>query len=294
MNLPGLGPITGNACTLQRLTNGGNGPQQQENPKAQLMQSITRNIAATLALGCLFATTATAQSQVDIGLYQNNDQLEVRVKPRSEFSGIVSSVVFTIKWDRSGGATLGQVKQDEAVQQYLPLGRSGNAREHGAMNYQVFAGFGTTPLTNSGAPWVAGEEYTIATISVTGRGEFELVNDAWTAEPANNANFYVSLGGQDMTGNIYKSLVTADEDASVVIQPNPNNGQFNFTFQNATPMDITVEVMNSLGQAVFTDVIPSFEGTYRKEMDITSMSNGVYYLKVKRGENTSVHKIVYQ
>ncbi|MEO8589607.1 MAG: T9SS type A sorting domain-containing protein, partial [Flavobacteriales bacterium] len=110
----------------------------------------------------------------------------------------------------------------------------------------------------------------------------------------NNANYYVSLGGLDRTGVIYKGLVTADEDGTVNIQPNPNEGQFTFSFRNSEPMDITVDVLNTLGQSVFNDTVREFEGTYRREMDITSMSNGIYYLKIKRGGTTSVHKIVYR
>jgi hypothetical protein len=247
-----------------------------------------------LILCGILSSSAIAQSPVDIGLYQNNNMLEVRVRPQAEFNGVVSSVVFTIKWDASSGASLGSIQQDDLLQQYVPVARSGNKHEHGSMNYQVYAGFGMSPLSGGGTTWSAGEEYVLATIPVTGKGEFEIVNDAWTAEPEHNANYYVSLGGKDMTGLIYKSMASADEDASVVIQPNPNQGQFTFSFTNGQAMDVTVEVMNSLGQSVFTDTMKEFQGTYRKEMDISSMSNGVYYLKVKRGEHSSVHKIVYR
>ncbi len=247
-----------------------------------------------LGLGILMSASAANAQNVDIGLFQNNNQLEVRVKPHADFEGIFSSVVFTIKWDRSTGATLGQVQQEGASKLYIPLMRSGNVHEHGPLNYQVYAGFGTTTMVSHGARWTAGEEYVIATIPVSGKAEFELVNDSWTAVPTNNANYYVSLGGQDHTGLIYKNLATAEEDAHVLIQPNPNKGQFTFSFENGQAMDVTVEVVNSIGQSVFNDAIQGFEGTYRKEMDLTSMSNGVYYLKLKRGENNTVHKIVYQ
>ncbi len=259
------------------------------------MKSNFITLALGLVLGLAVPSSAViAQDQVDVGLFQNNNMLEVRVKPSAEFNGIFSSIVFTIKWDRSTGATLGNVAQEGAVQQYIPISRSGNVHENGPLNYQVYAGFGTQSLASQGVSWNAGEEYVIATIPVTGKAEFELVNDAWTAVPAHNANYYVSLGGHDKTGIIYKSITTAEEDGSVVIQPNPNNGQFTFSFVNNAAMDIDVDVVNSLGQSIFNDKIPAFEGTYRKEMDITTMSNGVYYLKVKRGEFSSVHKIVYR
>jgi hypothetical protein len=248
-----------------------------------------------LAAAMLFTSVAaTAQDQVDVGLYRNGDKLEVRVRPSSNFSGIFSSLVFTIRWDRSSGATLGAVQQEGAPALYLPIAKSGAVRESGSQNYQVYAGFGVTPMDALETSWAAGNEYVIATIPVSGKGEFELLNDTWTNEAANNANYFVSLGGADRTGIIYKGLATAEEDGSVSIQPNPNNGHFIFSFSSAKPMDVTVEIMNALGQSVFNETLREFEGTYRKEMDLTSMSNGVYYLKIKRGGETSTHKIVYR
>jgi hypothetical protein len=229
---------------------------------------------------------------VDIGLYRNGGNLDITVRPQTDFNGIFSAVVFTIRWDRSTGATLGDLVQEGAPAQYIPIAKSGNVHEVGAMNYQVYAGFGTMPM--GATSWQAGKEYVIASIPTTGKADFELVNDPWTQDPANNASYYLSLGGVDRTGIIYKGLATGDEDGTVVIQPNPNNGIFTFSFNVAAPMDITVEVVNTLGQSVFTDVQRSFEGTYRRDMNLTTMSNGVYYLKIKRGELSSTHKIVYR
>ena len=257
--------------------------------KSFKLGSILLGLAAIFSMG-----QASAQSQVDVGLHRNGDKLEVHVRPTTSFNGIFSSLVFTIRWDRSTGASLGTIAQEGAAAQYMPVARSGGLREAGSFNYQVYAGFGMTPMDGLGASWTAGEEYVIASIPVTGKGEFELVNDAWTQEPSNNANYYVSLGGADKTGIIYKGLATAEEDGSVSIQPNPNHGVFVFSFSNSSPMDVTVEIMNALGQSVFNDTVRGFEGMYRKEMDLTSMSNGVYYLKVKRGEQNSTHKIVYR
>jgi len=247
-----------------------------------------------VAAAVLATSSLNAQDQVDVGLYRSGDKLEVRVRPAASFDGIFSSMVFTIRWDRSSGASLGAVHQEGASAQYLPVVRSGAVRESGSQNYQVFAGFGITPLGALETSWNAGQEYVIATIPVSGKGEFELLNDAWTGESVNNGDYYVSLGGADRTGIIYKGLASASEDGSVSIQPNPNNGHFIFSFSVATRMDVTVEVINALGQSVFNETLREFEGTYRKEMDLTGMSNGVYYLKIKRGEETSSHKIVYR
>lgn len=262
-----------------------NDPLHMKNP----LRRTTGIALATVAL----AATTSAQSPVDIGLHRDGGMLEVHVRPTSDFNGIFSAVVFTIKWDRSSGATLGTLQQEAPAMQYIPLTRSGNAHEVGTDNYQVFAGFGTMPMQNASVSWTAGEEYVIAKIPVTGKGEFELVNDAWTGEARNNADYYVSLGGVNRTGIIYKSLASADEDG-ITILPNPNNGRFNFSFTNESPMDITIELVNTLGQTVMTDVITEFTGTYRRDVDLTTQSSGVYYLKIKRNENVSVHKVIFR
>lgn len=259
------------------------------------MKRMTSSALLALALLTVVGTTEMqAQSPVDIGLQNNGDRLEVVLRPGADFNGILSAVVFTIRWDGSTGATLGDVQQEGSPAQYIPVQRSGAVREHGTSSYQVFAGFGTTPIASAGGSWTSGKEYVIASIPVSGSAEFELVNDAWTNEVTNNADYYLSLGGADRTGNIYKGIVSAGGDAGVTIQPNPNNGIFTFSFDVATTQNVTVEVMNALGQAVFTDVVREFTGTYRREMDLTATSSGVYYLKIKRGEQVTTHKVVYR
>lgn len=248
-------------------------------------------VAALTAL--LAGPMVQSQSPVDIGLYQREGHLEVTVRPQTSFDGIFSAVVFTIRWDASANASLGTPMQEGAVASYLPIARSGAVRQSSGNKYQVFAGFGLTPMSSLDAAWAAGQEYTIARIPVAGTADFELMNDDWTREAKNNGDFYLSLGGVDRTGIIYKGLASMDE-GSVSIQPNPNNGQFTFSFTNSSAANTTVEVHNPVGQVIFTDAVLSFEGTYRRDMDIRSMASGVYFLKIKRGDVTSVHKIVRQ
>lgn len=251
----------------------------------------------TSVLSLLLAGTTglvSAQNAVDIGLYQNNGVLEVKVRPESEFSGIFSSLVFTVRWDVNSSANLGESTQDADVASYMGVQRSGAVREEGGFRYAVFAGFGMQPMNSLGASWQPGREYTIARIPVTGQGEFELVNDAYTAERHNNANFYAALGGTDRTGVIYKGLAPVAEDGSVLIQPNPNNGRFTLSFQNDLKGDVTVEVINSIGQSVYNETVRDLEGTYKKEMDLSTMGAGAYYVKLKRNGNTTSHKVIYR
>lgn len=257
---------------------------------------MNRSIRTTVLSVSMFLTAglAYAQNAVDIGLYQNDGMLEVKVRPESDFSGIFSSLVFTIRWDANSSANLGESTQDEDVASYMGVQRSGNIREDGGFRYAVFAGFGMSSMSSRGASWQAGREYTIARIPVTGQGEFELVNDAYTADRANNANFYAACGGADRTGIIYKGLAPASEDGSVLIQPNPNNGRFTVSFTNEGKGDVTVEIVNSIGQSVYNETVRDLEGSYKKEMDLTAMGAGAYYVKLKRNGNTTSHKVIFR
>lgn len=256
---------------------------------------MNRSISLSLAaLAFSFALNTQAQGTVDIGLFhEENGQLAVKVRPSVDFDGIFSSVVFTLRWDKNTDIALG----DAIVPENAPLStrRSGTQRESGTFNYMVYAGFGFEPMTASGAHWTAGEEYTILTIPVTGKGAVELVNDEWTGATLNNGDFYASLGGHDKTGTIYKAVATTtDMDGTVSIKPNPNEGVFQFSFFSDEEADIRVEVVNSLGQSSFMDNLRKYSGLYVHDMDLTQMTEGVYYLKITRAGKTSVHKIVYQ
>lgn len=258
------------------------------------MKLFSTLIKSTLAIA-LVAVLSPAQSQspVDIGLRSVGDRLEVVLRPGTDFSGIVSSLVFTIRWERSTGVGLGEIEQEGVPLQFLPVQRSGEVHQVGAYEYQVFAGFGIRPMHTVSTAWSAAKEYVIATIPVQGDATFELVNDAWTGEPTNNADYYLALGGSDRTGVIYKGVAAATGDGSILIHPNPNKGQFNVSVEITEAVDLTVEVLNALGQSVFQDEVRKFLGTYSRDMDISGMSSGVYLLKVGRGDAVTTHKIIY-
>lgn len=256
---------------------------------------MVRHFAASIALAALASLPAStnAQGNMDIGLYQHDGQLEVKVRPTSEFDGVFSSVVFSLRWDKATDIVLGEPVVPEGTP--IRTNRSGQKHEEGVFNYMVYAGFGFDVMSASGQRYEAGKEYTIVTIPVQGKGVVELVNDNWTSVPTNNGDYYVSLGGYDKTGVIYKGMAaTTDLDGSVNIKPNPNHGLFQFSFFCDEPSDLRVEVVNNLGQTSFSESLRGFSGSYVKDMDLTRESEGPYYLKITRGGNTGTHKIVYQ
>lgn len=260
------------------------------------MNNRTTLLATAFALLGTSASTLAQDAAVDVGLYEGeNGNLEVRVISHGDFDGIFSSLVFTLRWDRTSGAELGQPLQPDAIASYMPIRPSGDVQEEGGSNYQVFAGFGMETIRTGSTAWVAGKEYLIAEIPVVGHTKVELVNDGWTQDIHHNGDYFVSLGGLDRTGAITKSLAVGGLpgfDFSVL--PNPNNGLFALTVSMPEEKDLWISLASSSGRIVVEQQLKNTSGTFRKDFDLSGMSNGVYYLRLVMDGKTIIKKVVFQ
>jgi len=263
-----------------------------------IFNTLSKAISSALLLCAIFVSTSSiAQPNVDITLVDNgNNELEVRVRPDGPFDGIFSSLVFTIKWATVDGADLGAIQQGLPELGYIPTNKSGDQTDTLGDRYQIFAGFGFNPLSTFGASWTANTEYAIMTIPVLNNSStFEIVNDAWTA--GFNGDYYVSLAGQNKTGIIYPTISTSvpmgpQQDHFVNIVPNPNQGEFTMEFITDHSDDYIIELVNSVGQVIYTKQLDDFSGEYRYEFDLSAESAGVYFLKITGEKDNSVHRVV--
>ena len=103
---------------------------------------------------------------------------------------------------------------------------------------------------------------------------------------------YYRLAQYDLDGTVHYSVirtVTKDGTTGVQVTPNPNNGNFVITFDQAGEVKAQISVVNSLGQTVYTGETID---TNFKNIDITALASGIYYLQVNTGAETIVKKIV--
>ena len=167
-----------------------------------------------------FVLSATTSAQdlpaVDITLVQlQSNRYEGRLRPDGDFNGFFSSIVFTFRWSTSMAGTLAEFDPTPAM---LSLGIypaiSGDEVVSGAYTYAPFVAFGASSLMANGQSWTAGQEVSMGTIDVIGGPvDLALVEDAWTA--VNNADYYVSLGGVSVPGEIYFSSPTFMDELSI-------------------------------------------------------------------------------
>jgi hypothetical protein len=73
----------------------------------------------------------------------------------------------------------------------------------------------------------------------------------------------------------------------ISVYPNPTEGVFNVDFKNAT----SIKVLNTLGAVIYEEKVEQLtEGT--KSIDLSNFTNGIYFINVSDGTNSSNHKII--
>ncbi|MBR77826.1 MAG: hypothetical protein CMD36_07965, partial [Flavobacteriales bacterium] len=78
------------------------------------------------------------------------------------------------------------------------------------------------------------------------------------------------------------------------VYPNPSRDIFNVSFTSEKAQDITVKVINVLGEEIIRDERQQFEGNYNKTIDLTNYNKGIYLLQLKARFKIENIKLILQ
>ncbi|RLD38678.1 MAG: hypothetical protein DRI74_03095 [Bacteroidetes bacterium] len=78
--------------------------------------------------------------------------------------------------------------------------------------------------------------------------------------------------------------------SSISVYPNPSNGKFYVQMGDAFKVNTKIEVFNVVGMKVFE----TLSNNFKTEIDLSTMKQGVYYVRVDDGENIITQKIMKQ
>lgn len=227
---------------------------------------------------------------VDICLRPLSDrEIGIFLKPNLNFSGIVSNIVFTIKYPNSPTLKLGEIIQNDHQRGFLMIRRSGEEIITNSSKYETFIGFGMTPLSSMNYEWSCGEEYEIAIIEAENPDMFSLIDDSLTEQ--SNLNYFLSLGGIDMTGNIEtpdstQSLNTGNS-SDFTIYPNP---ALNLIIIRSNPLitSFILYIRDESNRILFESEIFSNEFIF----NATKLKSGFYLIELRHGNKSFFKKEV--
>jgi PKD repeat protein len=118
---------------------------------------------------------------------------------------------------------------------------------------------------------------------------------------ANCGYFNVTLSATNACGSNQKTLqgiiyviCTGIKESlgieSIQIFPNPNNGTFEVRFSSALPMNLKVDIVNTLGQTVFK----SSTDTETSSLHVDGLLSGIYYINIRSEKGAFVQKVLVQ
>lgn len=195
-----------------------------------------------LSLFLLLSTIVNSQQipdKVDIGHQKDNDKLGVYLIPSHDFDGLFSSVVFSI---RSNGS-IGRFIIDPQVSDYFSISQSGSPYYNNGLEYRTFAGLGFVQISNS---WKSSSMIKLGDFLIDEKFEYELISDEST--DSKNGNFYISLNGLDVSGDIV--TLGSKENSTLNIYPNPFSDQL-FIFDSSNSVR-NIEVLDLTGKILIS------------------------------------------
>ena len=82
-----------------------------------------------------------------------------------------------------------------------------------------------------------------------------------------------------------------DSNTTLSIQPNPSNGEFNLKFETSEKSTFQLNVINYLGQLVYSDIINLQRGN-TKHFDFSRLDKGIYYISLQNESENLVETVV--
>ena len=75
------------------------------------------------------------------------------------------------------------------------------------------------------------------------------------------------------------------------LYPNPNNGSFKISFKPEKNDDIVIKILDISGRSIYNKTFQN-SGLFEQELQLNTISSGIYFVNIENGENKMVKRIV--
>jgi hypothetical protein len=93
-----------------------------------------------------------------------------------------------------------------------------------------------------------------------------------------------------MPSDLQQVKGTAFEDLSVF--PNPSKGNFSINYKGNTTEPLTIKLYDAMGKEVLMEKETSTDKDFTKNIDVSNLKKGVYFLHLSQGKKAEVKKVV--
>ena len=90
------------------------------------------------------------------------------------------------------------------------------------------------------------------------------------------------------------SLMNNLEPDQLKYYPNPNDGKFNLSFNLDQKDEVSVSVMDILGNEVYKEKLLDFNGAYDNEINLSGKEKGIYILQIRQKKKMLTRKILIE
>jgi hypothetical protein len=109
-----------------------------------------------------------------------------------------------------------------------------------------------------------------------------------------NGTSWATIFSQPVTYTLGGERVATEVVSGLDVYPNPSRDIFNISFSTKTSQTVNVQVVNLLGEEVYTEELVDFEGYHQTLVDMNGKPKGVYFLEITTLNGSINQKIVLQ
>lgn len=94
--------------------------------------------------------------------------------------------------------------------------------------------------------------------------------------------------------NIIVTGISSNGSQFITISPNPTSGLFTLTIENANSDEVVITIVDIQGKVVYNELDKNISATYTKQINLTDLSKGIYFVKLNVGSDLKVEKLIVQ
>ncbi|MBK7181605.1 MAG: T9SS type A sorting domain-containing protein [Bacteroidetes bacterium] len=94
--------------------------------------------------------------------------------------------------------------------------------------------------------------------------------------------------------NVIVTGIASNAAQVVSIYPNPSNGVFTLNINNAASNQVVISIMDIQGKVVYSESDKNVSAQYNKQINLTNLAKGIYYVKLNIGSEVQIQKLIIQ